>query len=115
MCDTIRLVFVPTTDVTVGIDVGGSKLCGAAVDGAGRLIAGERNRAPMRGYDAALDAICAMTGRLRDAAAAKGAMVTAAGVATAAFLDADRELVRQATNLGWRDRRLRGDLVDRLE
>ena len=103
-----------TRAVTVGIDVGGTKLCAAAVDARGRVLATERRPAPVGDYERALDAIAEVTSAIRRESAAQGAEVTAVGVAAAAFFDADRELVRQATNLGWHRRALRADLAERV-
>jgi glucokinase len=103
-----------TRAVTVGIDVGGTKLCAAAVDVRGLVIATERRPAPVGDYEGALAAIAEVTSAIRREAAAQGADVTAVGVAAAAFFDADRELVRQATNLGWHSRTLRADLSERV-
>jgi glucokinase len=103
-----------TSAVTVGIDVGGTKLCAAAVDARGHVIAYERRPAPVGDYEGALTAIAEATSAIRLQAAAQGAAVTAVGVAAAAFFDADRELVRQATNLGWHRRTLRADLAERV-
>jgi glucokinase len=97
--------------VTIGIDVGGTKLCAAAVDSAGRVIAFERRPAPLQGYEAALAAIAGACTAVRRQA---GAEVTAAGVATAAFFARDRASVRYSTNLGWRGGALRADLEERL-
>jgi glucokinase len=102
------------SDVTIGLDLGGTKLAAGVVDGRGRVSLLERAPARLRGYDHALDVISDAVGRLRRRAAARGQEVVAVGVATAAFLDADREVVRHAPNLGWRERPFRADLRDRL-
>jgi glucokinase len=95
--------------VTIGVDVGGTKLCAAAVDRSGRVIAFARRPAPRQGYEAALDAIAEIC------AAVRPTETTAVGVATAAFFDAARETVAASTYLGWRGRPLRRDLAERLE
>ncbi len=97
--------------VTIGIDVGGTKLCAAAVDATGRVIASERRPAPVQGYEAALAAIAEACAAVRGRTPAD---VTAAGVATAAFFAARRDTVSYSTNLGWRGRALRADLEERL-
>ena len=63
-------------------------------------------------YDQALDAIAELVEQLRSEAEYQGDTVVAVGVAIAAFLSADRDRVREATNLvGWRDRPFRADLA----
>ena len=66
-------------------------------------------------YDQALDAIAELVEQLRREAEYQGDTVVAVGVAIAAFLTADRDRVREATNLvGWRDRPFRADLCERV-
>src|SRR4051794_30422388 len=111
MFATIRTM---TAEVAIGLDLGGSKRAAGVVDAHGRVSLLERGPAHLRGYEDALDAIAATVARLRRRAAARGRDVVAVGVAAAAFLDADREIVRHAPNLGWRERPFRADLRDRL-
>ena len=101
--------------VTIGVDLGGTKLVAAIVDADGRVSSLRRWPGRVSGYDDALGAITALAGELRQDAEAAGDTVVAVGVAIAAFLTADRDRVRDATNLtGWRDRPLRADLSERL-
>jgi len=101
--------------LTIGLDLGGSKLAAGLVDASGTVLAvGHR---PVRGadYDDALDAIVALVGRLQGDSGEAGGGAVGVGVAAAAFLDADRTRIVHAANLGWHDRPLRGDLENRLE
>jgi len=69
----------------------------------------------VRDYDQALTAIADLVTQLRREAAQRGDTVVAVGVAIAAFLTADRDRVRDATNLvGWRDRPFRAELGARV-
>ena len=100
--------------LTVGVDVGGTKLVAAAVDAQGRTLAPQRWPEPVRGYEDVLGAITELVDRIR--AAAGGAHVAAVGVAAAVFLDADRRRVRSSTYLvDWHDRPFAADLARRLE
>jgi len=106
---------MPGKRVTIGVDLGGTKLVAAVVDGDGRLSSLQRWPARVAPYDEALDAISELVARLRRVAQDGGDEVVAVGVAAAAFLTADRARVRQATNLvGFRDRPFRADLSERL-
>jgi glucokinase len=101
--------------VTVGVDLGGTKLLGAVVDEAGAVSSLLRWPGRVRQYDRALAAIASLVGRLEGAADERDETVVAVGVAAAAFLDADREHVRDATNLlGWGGRPFRADITARL-
>ena len=102
------------SDVAIGIDLGGTKLAAGVVDDGGRVSLLERGPVGGRSYDAILDLISDTVTRLGDRAAAHGQDVVAVGVATAAFLDADRDIVRHAPNLAWRERPFRADLRHRL-
>jgi glucokinase len=102
-------------EVTIGVDLGGTKLLAALVDADGRVSSLRRWPVRAAGYHQALDAIAELVGDLRREAEDRGGEVIAVGVAIAAFLTADRERVRDATNLvGWRDRPFRADLHERL-
>ena len=106
---------MPGQGVTIGVDLGGTKLVAAVVDGAGRPSPPQRWPARVTHYAEALDAISDLVAGLRRVARGRGEDVVAVGVAAAAFLTADRARVRQATNLaGWRDRPFRADLSERL-
>ena len=105
--------------VTVGVDVGGTKLVASAVDADGRTLGLERWPEPVREYEGVLDAISALVRRIRastgDWSSVGASPIVGVGVAAAAFLDADRRRVRGATYLvDWRDRPLAADLAARL-
>ena len=106
---------MPRREVTIGIDLGGTKLLAAVVDAEGHVSSLRRWPGRVSGYDQALDAIGELVRRLRADVEARGDTVTAVGVAIAAFLTADRDRVRDATNLvDWHDRPVRADLRARL-
>lgn len=100
--------------VTVGVDVGGTKLVASAVDAEGRTLELERWPVPVREYEDVLGAISELVTRIR--ASVDPCPVVGVGVAAAAFLDADRGRVRAATYLvDWRDRPFAADLAERLQ
>lgn len=103
------------TAVTIGVDLGGTKLLGAVVGADGRPSLLRRWPGRVSGYHEAVDAISDLVADLRRDAEARGDTVVALGVAIAAFLTADRDSVRAATNLvGWADRTFRADLCERV-
>lgn len=92
--------------LTVGIDVGGTKLAGALVrDGA--IVARARRRTPADDPPALLRVAADLVAELGG-----GQPVTAVGVAAAAFLDACASTVLSAPNLAWRDLPVRDRLAD---
>jgi glucokinase len=99
--------------LTVGVDVGGTKLVASAVDAEGHALGLARWPEPVREYRDVLAAITELVGRVR--ASVGDARVAGVGVAAAAFLDSDRRRVRQSTYLvDWRDRPFEAELRQRL-
>jgi glucokinase len=88
--------------LSVGIDIGGTKVAAGVVDGRGRVLARARRDTPSR--DAALveATIVAVVEELRTRHD-----VVAVGIGAAGFVDADRARVRFAPHLAWRDEPLR--------
>ena len=103
------------TPVTIGVDLGGTKLVAAVVHGGGRVSSLRRWPRRVAGYEEALDAIADQVASLRREAEERGETVVAVGVAIAAFLTARRDRVRGATYLtGWDDRPFPADLRTRV-
>lgn len=97
------------TDVTVGVDVGGTKLAAGLVDTDGTIV--RRAQVPSERADPAataeqIEAVLAELG-----ADACGVPV---GVGVAGFVAADRSTVVRAPNLDWRNVDLGADLAKRL-
>lgn len=83
--------------LTIGIDVGGTSIRAAVVDGTGSVVDTVRSPTPHSGraLEDALDrTVARLAGRNE---------VTAVGLAVAGFLTADRRVVRFAPHLPWAD------------
>jgi glucokinase len=95
--------------LTVGIDVGGTKIAGGVVDDAGSILATARRDSPATNTEA-------IEGAIEDLVRELGASydVGAVGVGAAGFVDAARSTIMFAPNLAWRDEPLRSDLEKRL-
>ena len=103
------------TPVTIGVDLGGTKLLAAVVHGGGRVSSLRRWPRRVAGYEEALDAIAGLVASLRRESEEREEAVVAVGVAIAAFLTAQRDRVRGATYLtGWDDRPFPADLQARV-
>lgn len=87
--------------LSIGVDIGGTKIAAGVVDEDGRIIASTTRRTP------ATDAELIEAG-VADAVTELRAQheVVGVGVGAAGFVDADRRVVRFAANLAWRDRAL---------
>jgi glucokinase len=95
--------------LTVGVDVGGTKIAGGVVDERGRILATARRESPATDTDAIGANVADLVAELRSAHD-----ITAVGVGAAGFVDSSRSLVMFAPNLAWRDEPLRADLEKRI-
>ncbi len=92
--------------LTCGIDIGGTKIAGAVVDDAGRVIAEARVESPATDPAAMETAAAALVAGF---AADHG--VTAVGVGAAGYIASDRSTVLFAPNIAWRNEPLGADLA----
>jgi glucokinase len=84
--------------VTIGIDVGGTKIAGGVVTADGRIIDEGRRKTPARDVAATRTAIAELVRELADRHD-----VGAVGIGAAGFVAADRSTVMFAPNVAWRD------------
>ena len=84
--------------LTIGVDIGGTKLLAGVVDEQGQVLTTQRRDTPARNPEASIDAIASLIEELRDAVPDD---IEAVGVGVAALVDADRARVVFAPNLGW--------------
>ncbi len=94
-----------TADLTCGIDIGGTKIAGAVVDGDGAVLEEARVESPATDPSAIEAAVAGLVAGL-----AARHPVTAVGVGAAGYIDADRSTVLFAPNIAWRDEPLGRDL-----
>jgi glucokinase len=96
--------------LTVGVDVGGTKIAAGVVDEAGKLLASTRRDTPAEDTGGVLagiaDAVRELAG-IHD--------VVGVGVGAAGFVDAARSTVLFAPNLAWRGENLRAKLSALLD
>jgi glucokinase len=92
--------------LTVGVDVGGTKIAAGLVDERGNVVARDRTQSPATDPAAIVHAIGGLVRSLVDPGE-----VEAVGVSAAGFVDKQRATIVFAPNLAWRDEPLR----DRLE
>ncbi|GLY18617.1 ROK family glucokinase [Kineosporia rhizophila] len=87
-------------ELTIGVDVGGTKIAAGVVDADGRIL--ERLRVPTPETVELIDAsIAEAVEKLKGTA--PGAQVSAVGVAAAGFVNEHRTTVRFAPNIAWRE------------
>jgi glucokinase len=94
--------------LTVGIDIGGTKIAGGVVDAGGTILEKLRVDTPAD-PEALTDAVAAMVRHFGD-----HHDIAAVGVAAAGFIDRDRAVILHAPNIDWHNAPLRDQLQDRL-
>lgn len=101
----------------IALDVGGTGMKAAVLDGTHRPLLRERRPTPRDGGpQAVLDAVLEFAADLREASLRRlGSAPVAAGVVVPGIVDDEAGLVRYAANLGWRDVPLRRLLSERLD
>ncbi|MFN8194941.1 MAG: ROK family glucokinase [Nocardioidaceae bacterium] len=95
--------------LTIGIDVGGTKIAGGVVDEDGTLVEERRVVSPARDVEAIESAIADLVATLR-----RSHEIEAVGVGAAGYVDSTRSIVMFAPNLAWRDLDMRADLERRI-
>ena len=95
--------------LTIGVDIGGTKINGGVVDEQGRVLARTRRPTPGKDPGHVEDTIAAVVADLR-----VEHEVTAVGLGAAGFIDSDRARVMFAPNLVWRDEPLRDEVSERV-
>ncbi len=91
--------------LTIGIDVGGTKIAGGVVSEDGKILEEQRCHTPARDTVATRAAIVGLIGDLASRHEVEGVGIGAAG-----FVGADRSTVLFAPNLAWRDEPLGKDV-----
>jgi glucokinase len=84
--------------LTVGVDIGGTKIAAGVVDEDGEIIATETEPTPATDPDALSDAVATVVERLRRRHDVQGVGIGAAG-----FVHVDRSTVLFAPNIDWED------------
>ena len=95
--------------LSIGIDVGGTKIAGGVVDDTGQVLEIARRESPATDSAAIEAAVEDLVSELR-----QNRDVVAVGIGAAGFVDSRRATVMFAPNLVWRNEPLRADLEERL-
>lgn len=95
--------------LTVGVDIGGTKVAAGAVDKCGTIIARTYRETPADDVSRIENALVAVVRELTSEYE-----VEAVGIGAAGFIDAQRSTVMFAPNLAWRDEPLQSSLQSRL-
>jgi glucokinase len=94
--------------LTIGLDIGGTKIAGAVVNSSGHIIRQLTVPTPADNAQALEDALVGMIGDL-----AADESIAAVGIAAAGFIDASQSTVYYAPNIAWRNEPLRESIEKR--
>ncbi|GAA3222658.1 ROK family glucokinase [Dactylosporangium siamense] len=92
--------------LTIGVDIGGTKVLGGVVDSAGDVLAQTRRDTPAQDPAQTADRIIEVIQEL-----AAGHAIDAVGIGAAGWIDATRSIVQFAPNLAWRNEPLRDKIT----
>ena len=95
---------------TIGLDIGGTKISGGAIDGKGVILSQGRRDTPALDPAAIIAEAASLTREL-----SSQHQIDAVGVACAAFIDRSGSTVYFSPNLAWRDEPLKARLESALE
>lgn len=98
--------------LSIGIDIGGTKVLGALVDTSGTVTLEKRIPSPAQDPDQMVEVVASL---ITELAYAAGEELEAVGVAAAGFIDATGSTVLYAPNLKWRNEPLRERLEQRTK
>lgn len=94
--------------LTIGVDIGGTKVQGGVVDTAGKIIAIARRDTPTAGGRALTETIADVANELKGAH-----RIEAVGISAAGFISADRKTIVATPNIkGWNGVELERELVE---
>jgi len=97
-------------DLTIGVDIGGTKVAAGVVDARGRILDSVRDETPASDPQATEDVIAKLVLDL----AARYDGVGAVGIGAAGYIDAARSSVLFAPNLAWRNEPIKADIEKRV-
>ncbi len=100
-------------DLSIGIDIGGTKVAGGVVDASGRVLARARADTPERSESPEV-AENTIVGVVEDLLVRAEGTVSTVGIGAAGFVAADRATIVFAPHLSWRHEPLRDALAQRI-
>ena len=97
--------------LSIGIDIGGTKILGALVDAQGKVVQELRVPSPAQDPDLMVDTVVKL---IEDLTSLATDVIAGVGVAAAGFIDADQSNILYAPNLNWRNEPMRERLQKRV-
>ena len=97
--------------LSIGIDIGGTKILGALVDPEGKILTELRVPSPAQDPDLMVDTV---VGLIEELTAQATDVIAGVGVAAAGFIDAEQSHILYAPNLNWRNEPMKERLQKRI-
>ena len=97
--------------LSIGIDIGGTKILGALVDPEGKILTELRVPSPAQDPDLMVDTVVGLIEELTSQATN---VIAGVGVAAAGFIDAEQSHILYAPNLNWRNEPMKERLQKRI-
>lgn len=97
--------------LSIGIDIGGTKILGGLVDSEGKVLHELRVPSPAQDPDLMIDTVVQL---IQELTAKATDVIAGVGVAAAGFIDADQSHILYAPNLNWRNEPMRERLQQRI-
>lgn len=97
--------------LSIGMDIGGTKILGALVDLEGKILVELRVPSPAQDPDLMVSTVVQL---IEDLTSQATDVIAGVGVAAAGFIDADQAQILYAPNLNWRNEPLRERLQQRI-
>lgn len=97
--------------LSIGMDIGGTKILGALVDLEGKILVELRVPSPAQDPDLMVSTVVQL---IEDLTSQATDVIAGVGVAAAGFIDADQAQILYAPNLNWRNEPLRERLNSEL-
>lgn len=98
--------------LSIGIDIGGTKILGALVDQGGNILYEARVPSPAQDPDLMVDTVVEL---IKQVAGQTNEAIIGVGVAAAGFIDAEQSTILYAPNLNWRNEPFRERLQAKLD
>ncbi len=96
--------------LTIGVDIGGTKIAAGVVNADGSIVETQRRETPAHAARATEDAVIALVAEFR-----QRHEIEAVGIAAAGYIDAQRSTVLFAANLAWRDEPLKATVENAVK
>jgi len=100
----------PTGALSIGVDIGGTKVAAGVVDESGRIVARERRATPSSSPDAVENTIVEVVTELR-----RDRRIASVGIGAAGWVDTDQSVINFSPHLAWRDEPIKAALEHRID